>query len=61
MESQFIEAMFQFEEELAKQSIAVNDASLSTPNRCGRLAEFLRPILLINIDVQTDSNHLEGF
>ena len=59
MESQFFDAMLEFEEELGEEPIAVNGVSLLVPHRRRRLAELFRPILLLDVDVESDPYYLE--
>ena len=52
-------AAFEFEEELGEEPIAIDDPLLFVPDRRGRFAKFFRPILLFNIDVESDPDDLE--
>ena len=59
MNGQFIEAVFEFEEQLCEQSVAIDQDVPFLQDRRGRVAQISRPVILATIDVDTDSDNLE--
>lgn len=60
MKGQFIEALFEFEEQLREQPVTVDDDLPFLPYRRGGVAKVSGPVIMVTVDVDADPDDLEG-